>query len=216
MGRGGARPFSGPAPDPYALRRDRPSDKDSWTTLPAEGRQGPPPKWPLNTDVSITAALNLAENEHEDLVVKIEDGNEPRGAHAKLAKLEQRIAELRMKIKVATDLEAEIWTQLWSTPQAIVWDKLLWTREVAVYVRWQVQAELGDMDAAKEARQWSNLLGLNPTACLKNRWKVAPAAKPEEPARPTPRKRAAKKEPGSGPVAQSVKGRMKVINGGAA
>jgi hypothetical protein len=33
--------------DPMALRRDRPGDKDGWTTLPAEGRKGDPPPWPL-------------------------------------------------------------------------------------------------------------------------------------------------------------------------
>lgn len=47
MARGGARPVSGPPPDPNALRRDRPSDAAGWTTLPAGGRQGPPPDWPL-------------------------------------------------------------------------------------------------------------------------------------------------------------------------
>lgn len=37
----------GPAPDPNALRRDRPSDKDGWTSLPSEGRRKPAPAWPL-------------------------------------------------------------------------------------------------------------------------------------------------------------------------
>lgn len=47
MPSGGSRVRSGPAPDPMALRRDRPSDKDGWTTLPAEGRTGDAPAWPL-------------------------------------------------------------------------------------------------------------------------------------------------------------------------
>ncbi|MCO6011426.1 hypothetical protein NE236_41400 [Actinoallomurus purpureus] len=38
---------SGPPPDPNALRRDRASDKAGWITLPAEGRTGEPPVWPL-------------------------------------------------------------------------------------------------------------------------------------------------------------------------
>lgn len=46
MPRGG-HAASGPAPDPNALRRNRPSDAATWTTLPAEGRQGDPPEWPL-------------------------------------------------------------------------------------------------------------------------------------------------------------------------
>lgn len=45
MPRGGARVRSGPAPDPTALRRER--DKAEWVDLPAEGRQGEPPDWPL-------------------------------------------------------------------------------------------------------------------------------------------------------------------------
>ncbi|MEU1805849.1 hypothetical protein [Streptomyces sp. NPDC019937] len=47
MPKGGARAVSGPPPDPNALRRNRPSDKAGWTTLPAEGRAGGPPAWPL-------------------------------------------------------------------------------------------------------------------------------------------------------------------------
>jgi len=42
---GGARLRSGPAPDPAALRRSRESGQ--WVTLPAEGRVGPTPEWPL-------------------------------------------------------------------------------------------------------------------------------------------------------------------------
>lgn len=49
MPSGGARTRSGPAPDPNALRRDRPGDRDGWTTLPADGRTGPAPEWPLTT-----------------------------------------------------------------------------------------------------------------------------------------------------------------------
>lgn len=42
---GGARARSGPAPDPSALRRER--DAGEWTILPAEGREGATPDWPL-------------------------------------------------------------------------------------------------------------------------------------------------------------------------
>lgn len=45
MPKGGARAVSGPPPDPNALRRDR--DSSGWTVLPAEGRAGDPPEWPL-------------------------------------------------------------------------------------------------------------------------------------------------------------------------
>ncbi len=46
MPSGGARSRSGPKQDPNALRRAR-KDDPTWTTLPAEGREGPTPDWPL-------------------------------------------------------------------------------------------------------------------------------------------------------------------------
>ncbi|MFC4912568.1 hypothetical protein [Actinomadura gamaensis] len=45
MPKGGARARSGPPPDPNALRRAR--DKGDWVLLPAAGRDGAPPEWPL-------------------------------------------------------------------------------------------------------------------------------------------------------------------------
>lgn len=59
MGHGGARPRSGPAPDPNALRRDRPDDKAGWTVLPGP-RPGPPPEWPLPTPATPTEAEQWA------------------------------------------------------------------------------------------------------------------------------------------------------------
>lgn len=46
MAKGGARARSGPAPDPNALKRDR--DEGEWKLLPADGRIGDPPAWPLD------------------------------------------------------------------------------------------------------------------------------------------------------------------------
>jgi hypothetical protein len=45
MPSGGARVQSGPPPDPNALARER--DGSEWSVLPAGGREGPAPKWPL-------------------------------------------------------------------------------------------------------------------------------------------------------------------------
>ncbi|MGW2985448.1 hypothetical protein [Streptomyces goshikiensis] len=39
--------MSGPAPDPNALRRDRKTDAAGWRVLPAAGRSGDAPEWPL-------------------------------------------------------------------------------------------------------------------------------------------------------------------------
>ena len=122
MAKGGARVNSGPAPDPNALRRDRQQDRDGWTTLPAEGRQGDPPAWPF---------------------------------------------------ALVADRELEVWAAIWRTPQAVAWSRMGWTHDVALYVRQLVLAEAGDLKAAGESRQWSDRLGLNPAAMLRNRWKVA-------------------------------------------
>jgi hypothetical protein len=48
MPKGGARTRSGPAPDPNALQRER--DAGEWTILPAQGRAGATPVWPLTEE----------------------------------------------------------------------------------------------------------------------------------------------------------------------
>jgi hypothetical protein len=70
------------------------------------------------------------------------------------------------------EAEAEMWAEIWAIPQAVAWERLGWTRDVAQYVRWKVQAEFGDLDAAKEARMWSDRLGLNPKAMRTLLWEV--------------------------------------------
>lgn len=57
MPSGGARARSGPVRDPNALRRDRPDDKNGWTLLPAEGRAGAAPEWPLRLQSEREAQL---------------------------------------------------------------------------------------------------------------------------------------------------------------
>jgi hypothetical protein len=56
MTSGGARPRSGPAPDPNALRRDR-KDDGEWTTLPREGFAGPIPDFPLTEATTVELDL---------------------------------------------------------------------------------------------------------------------------------------------------------------
>lgn len=201
MPRGGARVNSGPPPDPNALRRERKSDQAGWTTLPAEGRKGRAPRWPLPPDVRMAAALEVARHEREVLEAKLDSDDAPRGALAKLARLDQRIAELTARLERAAAMERELWSTLWSTPQAVAWDRLRWTREVALYARWQVLAELGDIEAGKEARQWSDRLGLNPAAMLRNRWRIA-ADEVTEARRAKPVK-----------AAPSARDRFKVVSG---
>lgn len=56
MTSGGARPRSGPAPDPNALRRDR-ADDAGWTVLPGEGFKGQVPDFPLAGALAVESDL---------------------------------------------------------------------------------------------------------------------------------------------------------------
>jgi hypothetical protein len=103
------------------------------TQLPAEGRRGDIPEWPLPPLAADDEGLS--------------------------AVLQER--------------EAELWADLWSTPQAVAWERLRWTRTVARYVRFEVRAETGDLKAGAEARLLEDRLGLTPQAMLRLRWEVA-------------------------------------------
>lgn len=149
MPSGGARTVSGPAPDPDALRRARPSDAAGWTTLPADGRTGAPPEFPL---------------------IEVQ----PR--------------------------EWELWRDLWSRPQAVMWEKLDQRYEVAMFVRKLAEAELpkASVELQKVVRQYLDSLGLSVQGMLRNRWKIATpeqdqddaaATAPTVPARPSARSR---------------------------
>lgn len=187
--KGGARINSGPPPDPNALRRDRASDRNGWTVLPEEGYTGEKPEWPLLEDLRLTSERDFIQaslGELEDELVEEQDGKKRAGLKKQIDNARRAIALLDRQIEAQGDLEATLWTDLWGTPQAVVWISLGWTRDVAQYVRHKVRAELGSLNDAKEARQWSDRLGLNPAAMLRNRWRVgtlAPA-KPKTAAAP--------------------------------
>lgn len=116
--------MSGPAPDPNALRRDRKTDAAGWRTLPAEGRPGDPPEWPLTEE---------------------------------------------------TQRERDIWSDLWETPQAVMWEELGQALEVALFVRTLAEAEQQDarIDIKKMVRSYLDSLGLSVQGMLRNRWKIA-------------------------------------------
>jgi hypothetical protein len=140
---------NGPAPKDPTSRRRR-NVAVGKTLLPAEGRIGETPEWPLRTFTDITAHL-LNEDELGDGSKKI-----PLGRDAQ--RFERR--------------ELEVWERLWKSPQAVAWERAGAHIDVAVYVRHLVQAEYGDMKAAAEARQWSDRLGLNPKAMRSLLWEV--------------------------------------------
>lgn len=112
---------NGPAPSPNARRRNV---RPAFRRLPAGGRQGDAPAWPL-------------------------------GGRASKA-------------------EGVLWTQLWSSPQAVAWAELGWVRTVARYARITIAAERPKAIAAvmSEARQLEDRLGLNPKAMRSLGWEI--------------------------------------------
>lgn len=168
-------PGMGPPPKhPSQRRRQNPTV--ALTQLPAEGRQGAAPEWPLIPDIILTAQLELAEAKLEQLQAEKQD-LEAEGRATGV--VEKRIDRALLAATVAErqldaqrGLEAKLWQDLWALPMAVQWEALGWTRDVAQYVRHKVLGELGELEHAKEARLWSDHLGLNPLSLLRLRWEV--------------------------------------------
>lgn len=171
----------GPPPNPNARRRNA---RPAALRLPAEGRKGKAPRWPLPEDVVLKARLELTVSRLEVARWKLEEAEEEgkptAGLVRKVEACEEREAELRAKLKEQRRLEAALWRDLWKLPQAIGWEQMSWLREVAQYVRWKVLAELGDLDASKEARQLADRIGLTPWSLLRLRWEIDAPAEPVE------------------------------------
>lgn len=165
----------GPPPKPAAQRQRRNATL-AMTQLPAGGRKGRTPAWPLIPDVVMKARRDLAAKRVLALEVRLEelkeDGSPTAATERKLDAAEEKLFILEAQLAEQKALEARLWRELWRTPQAYAWERLGWYRDVAQYVRHKVLAELGDLDAAKEARQWSDRLGLNPQALLRLRWNI--------------------------------------------
>lgn len=164
----------GPAPKPPGTRARR-NAGPAIVYLPADGRVGATPPWPLLDDVKMQVEAQLAEDKAEllrDEMNDVEDKRTLRRLERELDKALQRSAVLNAQIDRMREVETDLWAELWSTPQAAMWERLAWTREVAQYVRWKVRGEMGDLDAAKEARAWSDRLGLNPLAMLRLRFEI--------------------------------------------
>jgi hypothetical protein len=163
----------GPPPkDPTQRRRRNPTS--GVVQLPAEGRTGEPPPWPLPSTDADRRAVEDARGELAGLTVaQLREraraaGVSPQGRKADLV---DRVAATHASS--SSRLEAEIWVQLWRLPQAVAWERLGCHREVAQYVRFKARAERGSLDAAREARLLADRLGLNPTAMKNLGWHVA-------------------------------------------
>lgn len=166
----------GPAPKPAGERRRR-NATHATTKLPAGGRQGDLPRWPLLADIVTLEKRDGARRLADELELQLLEpeltGRARAAAQRKFDAATTAANILDRQLDTQEQVEAELWAELWATPQAAAWERQGWTREVAQYVRWKVKAEQGDLDAAKEARQLADRLGLNPLAMLRLRWEVA-------------------------------------------
>lgn len=164
----------GPPPSGNARRRNA---TVAMTRLPAGGRKGETPRWPLLDDIVTVAKRDMAQRQADELELALLEpdlaGRAKAAAQRKLDAARSTATILDKQIEAQAAIESELWAELWSTPQAVAWERLGWTREVAQYVRWKVRAELGDLDASKEARQLADRLGLSPLAMLRLRWEIA-------------------------------------------
>jgi hypothetical protein len=164
----------GPAPK-HPDHRARRNATVAMTRLPAAGRTGRAPAWPLGANVQLDTAIEMTKLEIKDIDTEIEWAGEARRRSAlrrqKDRKL-KRVRELEAQRKAATRIEKEIWTALWKTPQATQWEKRGWFREVALFARHQALGESGSLDDAKEARAREDRLGLNDMSMLRLRWEI--------------------------------------------
>lgn len=164
----------GPVPK-HPTTRARRNATVPMTMLPAGGRMGTTPPWPLLDDIELASQLSVLESRLEDLNYEAETEDDPKKLRRIEGQREKTLVGIRRiegSISAQRQLERELWSELWATPQAELWERLCWTREVAQYVRWKILGELGNLEAAKEARQWSDRLGLNPLAMLRLRLEI--------------------------------------------
>lgn len=162
---------TGPAGNPNAVRRN---SRVGMVRLPAAGRKGRAPKWPLPENPRLGALIGLELDLIEELEEReLEDGKLSKSDATKLTRARQRLAIKQAEVEAVRETETELWKELWRTPQACEWERLKWTREVAQYVRHKAAAEIGSLDDSKEARLRGEALGLSPTGLRKLMWVIS-------------------------------------------
>ena len=124
------------------------------------------------------------------------------GDAASWVTLEPRSGEVpEFPLESATGRELVLWERLWGRPQASEWERLFLHDEVALYVRYLVEAEQPEAAAAVRTlvKQHQELLGLSTAGLNRLRWRM-----PEGDV-PAVRAPAAKRS--------SSRGRLKVVGG---
>lgn len=104
----GGHGLSGPPRDPQALRRDRTPDGSTWTHLPAIGRQGEPPEWPLSRPTRRELQLWQAEWRRPQAVMWEANGQQVEVAlYVRcLAEAEHLRARVTLRVLVRQQMEA--------------------------------------------------------------------------------------------------------------
>lgn len=177
------------------------------------------PPWPLRADRELEREQLKAEMTVERLRRQLNDCTDRRKVGRLERDLDMALTDAAMAERLseaAAADEAEMWEQLWQTPQAVMWEQNGWSREVALYVRFTLAAEAGDLKAAGEARQRSDRLGLNPLALLRLRWEIErtdEAEKRGERRRSTPAS-AAPAPTGSAAPRKDPREAFRVVDGG--
>lgn len=164
----------GPAPK-RPENRARTNATFAMTQLPAGGRTGRAPKWPLGSDTKLETEIGLLKlgmKDTEEEIRWLSTARERSAARRRLERQKKKVRELEALRSAASKIERTIWSALWKTPQATQWEKRGWYREVALFARHQAKGESGSLDDAKEARMRENLIGLNDMSMLRLRWEI--------------------------------------------
>lgn len=145
------------------------------TQLPAEGRKGKTPAWPLPPDQRLRASVDAAETEAALIEAELQhvtDAEDRRKLRGDLRRALVRAEVAANDLRISEKQELSLWKVLWALPQAVAWERLDYLNEVGQYVRWKVRAELGELAASKEARLVGDRLGLTPASMLHLRWEI--------------------------------------------
>lgn len=166
------------------------------------------PSWPLPRNPRLVAMIQLEQDAVDELEEKELDEGLSRTEITKLTRTRQRLAVRQAELDAIEETEKELWKKLWRTPQAEMWAKLKWDRDVAQYVRHKAAAEIGSLDESREARQRGHHLGLTPKGMKDLMWVIGTDEMSE--------KRAAKKaEQQTDEVSQRRRQRPRAVDGGA-
>lgn len=90
-----------------------------------------------------------------------------------------------------SDRERVLWADMWSRPQAIMWERQRQELEVALYVRRFAEAELPGSATTLSTlvRQLSEGLGLSVPGLLRNKWRIEEKESDSRPSASKPRSR---------------------------